>query len=275
MNKLSVGMATYDDYEGLYFTIQSLRMHHPNINFEFIIIDNNPTSSHGKLVKKFIENDVKGKYIPYTEKQSTFTKYEAIKYSTSKYYLGIDCHVLLSINSIDNLLKYFDQHLNCKDIIQGPLIYDDLKNISTHFKPGWSGGMYGKWDTDERYKENISFEIPMNGMGLFACETANWPGINPYFKGFGGEEWYIQEKFRLNGGKCICLPQLRWMHRFKRPNGLPYRNKWEDRVWNYHLGWWELYNDVNHPLIRSIDDHFKQYISVETIDKIFEEVINL
>ena len=48
------------------------------------MIDNNPDSSQGKETKKFVENDVKGKYIPYTEKQSSFTKYEAIKYAASK-----------------------------------------------------------------------------------------------------------------------------------------------------------------------------------------------
>ena len=275
MKKLTIGFSIYDDYDGIFFTIQSLRMHHDLSDVEFIVIDNNPHSSQGKETKKFVENDVKGKYIPYTEKQSSFTKYEAIKHAGGKYYLGLDCHVLLMPNSISSLLKYFEEHVDCKDLIQGPLIYDDLVSISTHFKPVWSGGMYGTWDTDDRYKEGKPFEIPMNGMGLFAFETTNWPGINQNFKGFGGEEWYIQEKFRNNGGKCVCLPQLKWLHRFNRPLGIPYVNTWEDRVWNYHLGWWELYNDVNHPLIRSIDEHFKDYISVQSIEQIFEDIINL
>ncbi|MGL1784034.1 hypothetical protein ACSTG0_23510, partial [Vibrio parahaemolyticus] len=73
------------------------------------------------------------------------------------------------------------------------------------------------------------FEIPMQGMGLFACRRDAWAGFNPDFRGFGGEEGYIHEKFRQRGGKVLCLPFLRWMHRFNRPLGLPYPNVWADR----------------------------------------------
>ena len=44
----TLGMATYDDYEGTYFSVQSARIHHPEIT-EIIILDNNPTSIHGKF----------------------------------------------------------------------------------------------------------------------------------------------------------------------------------------------------------------------------------
>jgi hypothetical protein len=84
---------------------------HQNIsNIEFIVIDNNPDSAQGKETKILIENDVKGKYIPYTEKQSSFVKYEAVKHATGKYYLGLDCHVLLMPNSIKYLLEYFEEN---------------------------------------------------------------------------------------------------------------------------------------------------------------------
>ncbi len=54
---LTIGMATYDDYDGVYFTIQALRMYHPICQIdevEFVVIDNNPDGKHGKDVKKFI-----------------------------------------------------------------------------------------------------------------------------------------------------------------------------------------------------------------------------
>ena len=36
--KLTIGMATYDDYDGVYFSIQAIRMYHPEIlkDIEFI-----------------------------------------------------------------------------------------------------------------------------------------------------------------------------------------------------------------------------------------------
>ena len=55
MKKLTIGSAVYDDYEGAYFTYQSLRLNNQDIfdDIEFIIIDNNPESSEGKAVKGF------------------------------------------------------------------------------------------------------------------------------------------------------------------------------------------------------------------------------
>jgi hypothetical protein len=102
--------------------------------------------------------------------------------------------------------------------------------------------MYGCWATDERGKdfEAPPFDIPMQGLGVFSCRRAAWPGFNARFRGFGGEEGYIHEKFRQNGGRTLCLPFLRWMHRFRRPMGVPYSNRWEDRVRNYLIGFREL-----------------------------------
>ncbi len=62
-----------------------------------------------------------------------------------------------------------------------------------------------------------------------------WPGFNPAFHGFGGEEGYIHEKFRQAGGWSLCLPWLRWVHRFNRPSGVPYPLYIEDKLRNYIL----------------------------------------
>jgi hypothetical protein len=66
------------------------------------------------------------------------------------------------------------------------------------------------------------FEIPGQGLGLFTCLKDAWLGFNEHFTGFGGEEMYIHEKYRQAGHKAICLPWLKWGHRFGRPNGMPY-----------------------------------------------------
>jgi len=88
------------------------------------------------------------------------------------------------------------------------------------------------------------FEIPAQGMGLFTCRKDAWLGFNDHFSGFGGEEFYIHEKFRKAGRKAMCLPFLRWMHRFARPNGPKYAVRTEDRVRNYVLGHNELGLDL-------------------------------
>ena len=109
--KLTIGMSTYDDYHGVYFTIQALRMYHPVCNtaeVEFVVIDNNPDSEHGKETKKYIDG-LKQTYIPYTEKISSFNKYKIPDYASGKYILIMDSHVLLESNAINNLLDYYDK----------------------------------------------------------------------------------------------------------------------------------------------------------------------
>lgn len=272
-------MATYDDFDGVFFSIQSLRMFHPvcnTNNIEFIVLDGNANSEHGKTCKTFVENSVRGKYIEYSGTPSSFNKYKIADYAQGKYVLIIDCHVLIEANGIDNLLTYFAANKDCKNLIQGPLWYDDLQNISTHFDPVWRGDMYGIWATNkEAYDLGKPFEIPMQGMGLLAFEKSAWNGINKHFKGFGGEEGYIAEKFRQNGGINICLPNLKWNHRFGRPNGVQYPLILEDRIWNYFVGWLEITQDPNHQMIHDIKDHFKSKIPESSINNILQQAISI
>ncbi len=272
---LTIGMATYDDFDGVFFSIQSLRMFHDICNtneVEFIVLDSNSTSEHGKLCKSFVENNVKGKYVVDSGTTSSFNKYKIVDHAIGKYILIIDCHVMIEKNGIQNLLSHFEKHENCKDLLQGPLLYDDLQNISTHFNKEWRGDMYGTWGTNrELYDKGEPFEIPMQGMGLLSFEKSNWPGISPHFKGFGGEEGYIAEKFRQNGGKNMCLPFLKWNHRFGRPNGVKYRLVLEDRIWNYFVGWLEITQDPEHQMIKDIKEHFKNRVPEWSINNILEE----
>lgn len=274
---ISIGMATYDDFDGVYFTIQSLRLQYPNLNIEYIVVDNNPTGPHGETVKNFITNWVKGKYIPYTDKASTSTRNEVFKHATAKHTICMDCHVLVEPNGVTNLLEYFNTDPeNGKNLVHGPLWYDDLtaNSLSTHFHPEWRAAMYGYWKNDkEALAKGVPFEIPMQGLGLFACQTDQWKGFCEHFKGFGGEEGYIHEKFRLHGGKVICLPNLKWVHRFQRPNGIKYPLSYDDRIWNYFIGWLELYQDPNHPFILDIHKHFTGIVGTEKVNAIYEQAV--
>lgn len=277
---LTIGMATYDDYDGVYFTIQSLRLYHDickTDKVEFIILDNNPKGSHSSCLENLSKSlNGRGKYIPFNDKQSSFNKYKIVDHASGKYILILDCHVLLAPYSFDFLMDYYGKHPNCRDLIQGPLLYDDMNNYSTEFAPQWRGHMFGTWHTNqEAYLTNQPFEINLQGMGLCSFEKEFWPGINPHFKGFGAEEGYIAEKFRRNGGKNICIPQLKWVHRFGRPSGVKYPLILEDRIWNYFIGWLEITKDPNHEMITGAYEHFKNSIPKGSIDNILNSAKKL
>ncbi len=278
MKKLTIGMSVYDDFDGVYFTIQALRLYHLkhlDIDTEFIVIDNNPNSPSGAETKIFVESWARGKYIPYTDRISPTSRDEVFKHATGDYTLCIDCHILLKDGALQHLINYYKANPDTTDLIQGPLMYDDFNSYFTHFQPVWGSGMYGIWGTDtERHDIGEPFEIPMQGMGLFSCKTSEWPGYSPFFKGFGAEEGYIHEKFRRKGSKCLCIPQLKWVHRFGRPKGVPFPNTWEDRVWNYFVGWLEILKDPESPFINDIKREFSKILPEQTVLHIFEEAKN-
>tara|TARA_B100001564_G_scaffold359142_1_gene379831 strand:- start:1319 stop:2206 length:888 start_codon:yes stop_codon:yes gene_type:complete len=274
MKKLTIGMSTYDDFDGVYFSIQSLRMHQDLLDndLDLLVIDNNPSSGHSKAIQGLCNWIPNLRYIPYDKKQSTSVRNEIFRNALGKYCISMDCHVMFMPDAINSLLKYYNDNPDCKNIVQGPMMYDNLKGYSTHFKQTWGADMYGQWDKNvEGYKSGLPFEIPMMGLGVFSCETKNWRWFNENFRGFGGEEGYIHEKFRLLGGKAICLPSFQWVHRFSRPNGVKYPLKLHDRVWNYILGWMELYNDPEHQMIQDIRKNFEGRFSSEVMDKMIEE----
>ena len=143
---------------------------------------------------------------------------------------------------IARLKAYYRDYPDCDDLLQGPLIYDDLESISTHFDPIWRGQMWGVWATADRARDPDAepFDIPMQGMGAFSCRKRAWLGVNPRFRGFGGEEGYIHEKFRQARRRTLCLRWLRWTHRFGRPNGVRYPLTVDDKLRNYLIGHAEL-----------------------------------
>lgn len=271
-------MATHDDYDGLYFTIQSIRMYHPEIlnDIEFVIIDNNPDSAHGSSIRNLL-NWIKEpvQYLPFKKHQSSTIKNKVFELADTPYVMCIDCHILLSPGSIKKLIDFFDSKEDYGNLIQGPLIYDDFKSISTHFDlTKWGSHMWGTWATDERGTDENSppFPIEAQGMGLFACRKDSWLGFNKNFRGFGGEEGYIHEKYRKNGKETLCLPFLRWMHRFERPTVAKYPNNLNERFRNYYIGFTELGLDKTELLknfpdfsndenLKRLDDEISKFIS--------------
>jgi hypothetical protein len=266
--ELTIGMAVYDDFDGVYFTIQALRLYHDLERTELLVVDN-----HGsKQTEAFVRSSVRGRYILAPDVVGTAAPKDLVfRKANGRAVLCCDSHVLFAPGSIARLKRFYRDHPDCGDLLQGPLVYDDGEFMSTHFDPVWRGQMWGVWATDERGldRDGEPFDIPMQGLGVFSCRAGAWPGFHPGFRGFGGEEGYLHEKFRQAGQRCLCLPWLRWMHRFGRPHGVPYPLTIEDKLRNYLLGHAELGLDPT-PVL----SHFSQYLPSERIDTIAAQIAN-
>ena len=73
----------------------------------------------------------------------------------------------------------------------------NLHTMSSHLEPRWSAAMFRVWGSDPRAEDpnGEPFKIDMQGVGVFACRRAAWPGSNSRLTGLSSEEGYIQESF--------------------------------------------------------------------------------
>ena len=263
-------MTTFDDYDGVYFSLQAIRTFHPELagELEFVVIDNNPGGRCSEALKQLGDAIDGCRYVPRGEWSGTAMKNAVFEEASSDSVLCMDSHVFIVPGALAKLVTVLESGAGERDLLQGPLLLDDLQGLHTHLDPQWRGGMFGVWGRDGRGDdpEAPPFDIQMQGMGLFACRRRAWVGFNAAFRGFGAEEGYIHEKTRQGGGRTLCLPFLRWVHRFNRPFGVPYVNRWEDRIRNYLLGWRELGLDTT-----EMEAHFDGLLGIEVSRRIFAE----
>jgi hypothetical protein len=323
---LTLGMACHEDFHGVAFTVQALRMGNKLEDCEILVVDNAPNTAHGRATLDYLlsTGSKQIRYVPMPEVNSTTQTRERIfREATGEFVLVMDCHVLFPAGTMDHLARWVLENRESRDIISGPLLLNN-GGYHTHFNDQWRGGMWGTWATayvcpckktrfttyqvgetmvcrdlrtslyalhkcehcgcllDPRpwpgheaallargcqpYGWNLPdapFEIPGQGLGVFGCRREAWPGFNPNFRGFGGEEMYIHGKFRARGDRALCLPWLRWWHRFGRPEGMRYPNRIWDRVRNYVLGAQETGRPTD-----PIYDHF---VSLDTFGESLQD----
>src|SRR3954454_4188675 len=93
MAYLTVGMATYDDFDGVYFTIQSLNLFQGMSECEILVIDNYGCEATKKYLNDWVHN---ARYIRDTTIQGTaYPKNQVFEQASGEYVLCIDSHVLL------------------------------------------------------------------------------------------------------------------------------------------------------------------------------------
>jgi hypothetical protein len=267
MVALTIGMPTYNDFDGVYFTIQALRRYQDLDDCELLVVDN-----YGcEHTRRFAEEWVRARYILATDVVGTAAaKNRVFAEARGDAVLCCDSHVLFVPGAIGRLKAYYHEHPDTIDLLQGPLLADDLQTVLTHHDPIWRDEIWGTWAIDPRGldPEAEPFDIPMQGMGVFSCRKEAWLGFNPAFRGFGGEEGYIHEKFRQAGARCLCLPWLRWGHRFARPGGVPYPALLKDKVRNYIIGFTELGLDLD-----PVRSHFSARIPEQEFATLVRETL--
>lgn len=176
--KLTIGMPMFHDFHGAIFSLQSLRLNENLSNVELLVIDNDPTYPGSPLIKSALEGPLRNdcanaRYIPYTEVIGPANaKNKVFEYAEGEYVLCIDSHILFRPGTIAKLLRYYKKNPDTKNLINGPLLYDDLRNTSTHFDDVWRGEMWGIWGTAWITADGQTFTAVDNNGTLKCCELA-------------------------------------------------------------------------------------------------------
>src|SRR5215218_9669875 len=132
MAALTVGMATYQDYDGCYFTLQALRLYQDLAGVELLVVDNFGCDATRSLV----EGWAGGRYVLSRETRGTAAPRDRVfREARGDAVLCLDCHVLLAPGALKRLKRYYREHPGTNDLLQGPLLHDDLVTLASHFEP--------------------------------------------------------------------------------------------------------------------------------------------
>lgn len=261
MTTLTIGMACYDDPDGVWATMQDLARairREQLLGIELLVVDNHPESIAGEVTRKDVAKFPAARYIPMREPVGTAPpRNRVFAEARGDWVLCLDSHVLLDDGVLGRLLAWI-QGRNDRDLFHGPVLDEGTHEVSaTHQVETWGDGMFGVWELAELLldPEADPQPIAMSGCGLFLCRKDAWLGFHPEFREFGGEEGYIHQKFRAAGQHVMCLPWLRFIHHFRESPTTPYPQNWRSRARNYLLSYQELnypdWDDMYAELVRT------------------------
>ena len=117
--QLCVGMATFDDFDGVWFTIQAIRLFHPEVadKVSFLVIDNHPEGAAAASLKG-LENWIPFfRYIPFRGYRGTSVRDLVFREANADIVCCVDSHVLIEPGALAALIRWFDEHPGSMDLI--------------------------------------------------------------------------------------------------------------------------------------------------------------
>ncbi len=117
MVALTIGMATFNDFDGVYFTIQAMRLYQDLEDTEFVVVDNYGCES----TKSFVEGWAKAKYILATDTVGTAAAKDTVfRVAQRRRRALLRFPRPLRAGAIARLKQYYRDHPDCRDLLQGP-----------------------------------------------------------------------------------------------------------------------------------------------------------
>lgn len=240
--KLTIGMLAIDDFDGIYHTIQTIRLYHPEVldEIEIIVVDNNPTGHHALMTQDFMKKcllEVASRYVSFSYRVGSLLKEKIYQYADTPYILCVDPGVSFVSGSLRKLIDFFERGEDNGNIIQGPMIESSLNDCWTHLTEEWNGISYGKFAMDDRLlnPDAKPFEISHMTLSAFACRKDSWINFPQtfYANSSKAEDFYIHKKAKQMGKVTMCLPFFKWIGKTKKTSGTNFSNTLDVVLENY------------------------------------------
>jgi glycosyltransferase involved in cell wall biosynthesis len=165
--KWTIGLPCYNNFPEVFFTVQSLRLHHDMSNKEIVVVDNYGDD----LLRDFVVKKGNGvvRYVLSNKTQGVSAAKNAVfDVAEGENVLIIDSHILIQRGC-------FDVDIPENTFVQGIAVGNGFDRYSYQWSPRWNAGMWGvfEWKTEsEMPKEPV--DIWGMGAGFFACKRNEW-----------------------------------------------------------------------------------------------------
>ncbi len=256
-------MPSYNNYNEVWFTVQTLRTYFDLSECEILVVDNYGDDDLRNWV--LLNGEKVVRYERFSDITGTAPAKNAVfSLAEGDFVLCIDSHIILEKDSIPKLLQWIRENPSCDALIQSPMRYDFMSMYVDTLLPKWSTKMFGLWGPNFSELKKEPYEITMMGTGLLGSFKDKWLGFHKDFRGFGGEEGYIHWKYQKHQRKVLCLPFLTWLHLFHiMGTDFNYPISVIDRVRNYLIGYKEL---------GISDESLRQEFGSKLIDSIYSQI---
>lgn len=161
--KLSIVLPVYRDYGGVWAAVferlvaELFKNPDDRIIHQIIVVNNDPEGPDDKLVTSLAGSGPKDmvKVVRCDKPGTAQAKEAGIQAATGDVVVVMDSHVIPAPGCLESVLIYFQDPSQSRDLLQGPLLYQNFQTMQTHFDSRWRGQMLGTW--------GLAWEDPEDG----------------------------------------------------------------------------------------------------------------
>lgn len=250
MPALTIGVMHHQKLKSLAATIKALRRDHDLADVDLMVID----TKSSKKARRWVRRQHNIRYAAIEPGQKSSALDQLFEQARGEVVLVLQDPVRLRHGSLQALDRFFACHPDSNALVHG-LTMSGKRVIATHSDPFWRRNSWGSRANkpSPRLGEGLPFVIPMQESGVFSCRRSAWPGMPSGWRGYGGEDGFLQERFRREGAQVVCLPGLQWERIAQVRPARPYSQQAVQVLRNHLAGAADLDLDTRYITLRHRD----------------------